>query len=273
MAGIVWTGQVNFTDTSDVGTTGVATLTLTPDIGVSNLPALVNGTPGLPPTLRNVTVNQVAYGTTPPASTWTQVSAGGAGAASVYDLVLYVNSGATGATGATTISAASDVSGTATNGYTLVYSSATSRWVMRGVQTGDIYSASTATAYAGSATQATLATITVPAQAFDWRPDVEGYATAVGANTKIDLACYTTSATTGDQVGYGPGATGNARPILLQRAFGAAIGAGTYGRIAAGSAATLYLVAKQVNGGVSESWSVSASSVNFSVKVNPIPWT
>ena len=274
MSGIVWTGQVNFTDSSDVATTGVATLTLTPDVGVSNLPALVAGEPGFPPTLRNVTVNQVAYGTTPPASSFTLITAGGPGTASVYDLNLYVNSGATGSTGSgSAISSASDISGTPTNGYTVVYNSSTSKWVIRGVQTGDIYSASTFTSYAGSATQTTLATITVPAQPFDWRPDVQGFARATGVNTQIDLACYLNSATTGDQVGYGPGTTSNFTPIYLHRAFGAAIGSGTYGRVAAGSSATLYLVAKQVAAGVSTSWSVSNSSCNFSVKVNPIPWT
>lgn len=269
MSGIVWTGQVNFTDSSDVATTGVATLTLTPDVGVSNLPALVTGPAGPPPTLRNVTVNQVDAGVALPASSFTST-----GTAGQYDLVLYVNKGATGATGTTTISAAADVQGSPTSGYTLAYSNALAKWVVSPALAGDIYSATTySTVSASVAAQATLATITVPAQPFDWRPDVEGYATATGgASSKVELGCYLNDAYTGNQVGYGPGVTGNASICTLQRAFGAAIGTGSYGKILAGTQATLYLVAKQVNTLSSgETWSVQGSSVNFSAKVNPVP--
>ena len=271
MSGIVWTGQVNFTDSSDVATTGVATLTLTPDIGVSNLPVLATGPTGPPPVLKNVFVNQIAYGTALPASSFAASSSGVAGE---YDLTLYVNSGAQGATGTTTISAASDVQGTPTTGYGLVYNTALGKWVVSATLAGDIYSTTTFSTVAASvAAQATIGTITVPAQPFDWRPDVDGYCTASGgASAKVELACLVNDAYTGDRVGYGPGVTGNASPITLQRAFGAAIGTGTYGRVLAGSAATFYLVAKQVNSLVSgETWTVQGSSANFTVRVNPIP--
>lgn len=274
MSGITWTGQVYFTDSSDVATTGVATLTLTPDIGVSNLPALVNGTPGLPPVLRNVTVNQVAYGTTPPASSFTLVSAGGAGTASVYDLTLYVNSGQQGASGSTAISSASDFSGTLANGKILVYNSSTAKWTVSSPATGDIYAPSSYSSYSGNAAQATLATLTIPAQPFDWRPDVAGFATATGtANTKVELLAQMTNPSTGgfDQVGYGPGVVGAAPPpIRLSRAFGQAPGSGSYGRVYAGSSCTVALLAKQV-ATTNDNWAVSGSSANFSVKVNPIP--
>lgn len=274
MTDIVWTGQVNFTDSSDVATTGVATLTLTPDIGVSNLPALVAGTPGLPPVLRNITVNQVPYGTTPPSSTFTLVDAGGAGVASTYDLTLYVNSGQQGPATAGSISTATDLSGTPTDKYIVVYNSATSKWVVSPQKVGDIYAPSSYSTYSGNAAQATLATITIPAQPFDWRPDVQGYAAPVGtANTKIELYSYLTNPSTGgqDQVGYGPGVTGAAPPpVQLMRSFGTPPGSGTYGKVPAGSAATLTLVAKQV-AVTADSWAVNSGTVNFSVKVNPIP--
>lgn len=275
MTGIVWSGQVNFTDSSDVGVTGVATLTLTPDIGVTNLPALVTGDSGPPPTLRNVTVNQVAYGTTPPASSATLITPGGAGTASVYDLTLYVNSGQQGVAGSFAIASATDLSGTLTNKYTLVYNASTSLWVVSPMLAGDILNITPVTgftSYSGSAGQATLGSLTVPAQPFDWRPSVEGFATPTGtANTKVDLAAYLTSPTTGDQVGYMIGQPGALPPTLsLQRSFGAAIGSGSYGRVSAGSAATLYFVAKQT-ATTSDAWGVAAASCSFSVLVNAIP--
>jgi hypothetical protein len=276
LTGIVWTGQVNFTDSSDVGTTGVATLTLTPDIGVTNLPALAQGDSGLPPTLRNITTHQVASGTTPPASTWTLVSAGGAGVASVYDIDIYVNSGAAGTSGSFTIASATDITGTPTNKYTLVYNTSDSKYHISPMLAGDILAITPVTgftSYSGNASQATLGSITVPAQPFDWRPSVEGFGTATStANTKIELAAMLNNATTGDQVGYAPGVqSATPPPLTLSRAFGAAIGGGSYGRVSAGSAATIYFVAKQVAVGTTDAWGVTAASCAFSVLVNPVP--
>jgi len=275
VAGIVWTGQVNFTDSSDVATTGVATLTLTPDIGVSNLPALVAGTSGLPPVLRNVTVNQVAAGTTPPASSWTLVTAGAAGTASTYDLTLYVNQGATGTSGSFTISTATDLVGVPASGYALVYNNSLAKWVISPMLAGDFYAPATYSSYSGNATQATIAVVTVPAQPFDWRPDVSGYFNATGtANTKVEIGCYLYNPITSnsDRVGYGPSfAAATPGPVTLVPAFGAAIGAGSYGRIPAGSAAQLTMVAKQVASGTTDAWAVSGSTASFAVRVNPIP--
>lgn len=273
MAGIVWTGQVNFTDSSDVGTTGVATLTLTPDIGVSNLPALVNGTPGLPPKLRNITVNQVTAGQTPSASTFSKVSDGGPGVASEYDLVLYINKGEKGDTGSTTITSASDVTGTLSNGYTIAYNSVQSKWLISPTLAGDIYAPTTYSSYSGNSNQATLATLQIPAQPFDWRPDVDGFALVnptSGASTKVELYALLNSTVSGDTVGIGPGVVGNGSLVSLQRAFGGTISStAAYGRVYAGQACTLYLVAKN-NGGY-DNWSITNTNVNFTVKVNPIP--
>lgn len=271
MSGIVWTGQVNFTDSSDVATTGVATLTLTPDVGVSNLPALVSGDPGLPPTLRDVTVNQVPYGSAAPASTWSLVTAGSPGVASVYDLTLYVNSGQQGPAGTVAISSATDLSGTPTDKYTLVYNSALAKWKVSPMLAGDIYEPSTISSYSGNAASAILATLTVPAQPFDWRPEVSGYAIAGGTvNTRVELNCRLNNSTSGDQVGYAPGVTGAAPPpMTLVRTTGPG-GSNVFGKVSAGSAATIYFIAKQT-AATTDAWNVNSSNCRFSVKVNAIP--
>lgn len=269
MTGIVWTGQVNFTDSSDVGVTGVATLTLTPDIGVTNLPALVQGETGPAPTLRNVTVNQVAFGSTPPASTFTQVSPG------VYDLTAYMNSGAPGVPGAFALSSATDLTGTLTNKFTLVYSTTDGKWHVSPMLAGDIVAVTPITgftAYSGSSSQATLATQNIPAQPSDWRPDVDGFATATGTvNTHVNVAVYLNSPTTGDLVGISESKTlASAGFLGLHRSFGAAIGSGSYGRVPAGQAAVLYFVAQQTNS-TPDAWGVAAAGCSFSTLVNPIP--
>jgi len=269
--GITWTGEVLFTDSSDVGTTGVATLTLTPSVGVSNLPALVAGNPGPPPTLRNVTVNQVSYGTTPPASTWTLVTAGSAGVASVYDLTLYVNSGQAGTSGTFTIAGATDFSGTPTNAYTLVYNSSTSKWAVSAQMVGNLFvpSSYTSASTSGTNSQSTLASLTVPSQPFDWYPVVHGQAVATGTvNTHVDLVCRINNSTTGNQVGYGRGVTGaTPPPTTLIPAFGSALSGG-YGLVSAGSAATVYFIATQT-ATTSDAWAVSNSTCAFTVQVQP----
>lgn len=275
MTGIVWTGQVVFTDSSDVGTTGVATLTLTPDIGVTNLPALVSGDPGLPPTFRNVTVNQVASGVTPPASTWSLVTAGGPGVASVYDLVLYVNQGANGLSGTFTISSATDMADAVTDRYTLIYSTVDSKWHNAAQRVVAVYPAPSFTAYAGNAGQATLSGFTIPQQPFDWHPVVlGGFACPVGTvNTHIDLAAYVNDPLTGDQFGYGPGTTGlNAPPVYIQAAYGGAL-TGSYAKVAKGVAANIYYVAKQTVPTISDAWSVpnTANRIGLTVGVVPLP--
>ena len=269
MAGVTWTGQVNFTDSSDVATTGVATLTLTPDGGWSNLPPLAAGTPGLPPTLRNVTVTQVAYGTTPPASSWSLVTAGGAGTASVYDLVLYVNSGAAGTAGAFSVSSGIDIVGTPTDNYILVFDTADSKWHWMPQLAGGLYAATSFTAYTGNAATATICTLTVPAQPFDWYPDVAGWATMNGtANTNVELACRLNNAVSGNQIGYGPGTPGAlTNNLFLVRAFGTPL-AGGFGKVTAGNSATFYFMARQT-AATTDAWSVS-SAAGFSVRTMPI---
>lgn len=275
--GIVWTGQVNFTDSSDVGTTGTATLTLTPNIGMTNLPALVNGLPGMPSDFRNVIVNQVTAGTTPPPSFLTLVTEGGPGVASVYDLTIFVNAGATGPATPFALSNATDLTGALTDKFVPVYSTTDHLWHVSPMLAGDIISVTPVTgftAFAGSGAQATLASLTIPSQPFAWRPDVGGYGLAqLGtANTRVDFFAYLNSPTTGDQVGYGRGVAGNLPPMVpLNRAFGAPTGATLpYGVVPAGQQGVLFFVAKQMNS-TADGWGVAAADLAFSVKVNPIP--
>lgn len=276
-----WTGTVTVTNGTDLST-GVAVLVLTPQGGVGNLPVLADGPPGLPPVLRNVTVNQIPYGQTIPAPSWTQVSPGGPGVASVYDLTMSVQAGQQGPTGTMTIGSATDLTGTATVGYTPIVSSlngTTPTFKYAGQLCGDSVNATTFTAASGNAPNQVLATVNIAAQPFDWRPNVSGQAIPSGtANTHVDLICRLNNQTSGDQVGYGSGITGAgsgtipAYPVSLNRGFGGAIGTGSYGRVSKGNSATLYFMTNQTAATV-DAYTCPTAGAYFTVKVDPIPGT
>lgn len=276
---ITWQGSITLSGAIDPLTYGVATLTLTPSGGASNLPALVQGDPGLAPTLRNVTMNQVSAGTTPPASTWTLITPGSTGVAPVYDLVLYVNSGATGSTGSSTnISSAPDVEGgppgSGTDGYTLYWVNADAKWkISAPKRTSGPFSvpnSSFAAAYNGNAGSYSVASIGIPAQPYAWRPVVRAGLYATGTiNTHVDLVCRLNNSSTGDIVGYGLGQTGvGPYPIILQSAFGASISSGTYGQVAAGASATIFLLASQT-ASTTDNWQTVNTNGYFTVEAMP----
>lgn len=275
-----WDGTVTVTNATDLNT-GVATLILTPAGGIGTLPVLADGAPGPPPIFDSITPNYVAYGTTPSTPTLTLVSAGGSGVASHYTYVFDVVAGAPGDTGTMTIADATDLEGTlgsATDGYTVKWVNADSKFKVVAQLCGDTFNTRTFAAYTGNAGAVTFATLTVAAQPFNWRPTVSGMGIPSGtANTHVDLICRINDATTGDQVGYGRGITGAgstgipAYPITLSEGYASTISGG-YGMISAGSAATFYFLATQT-ASTSDAWAIPTTSAYFQVKVNPVPGT
>jgi hypothetical protein len=209
----------------------------------------------------------------------TTVSGGGPGVASHYTLSFQVNQGPPGTPGSTTLAGATDanISGP-TDRQTLVYYASDSKWHNTGQLCGDTFQATVFTAASGNASPQTLATVTVPAQPFNWRPRVTGWAIPSGtANTHVDLRVLMNNATSGQQVGYGWGISGAgsgsipAYPIPCQQAFGGAISGG-YGLVNAGSSATFYFQAVQT-ATTTDSFSVPTTGMYFTVKVDPVPGT
>lgn len=273
-----WDGTVTLTNSTDLST-GVAHLLLTPSGGVGSLPVLAQGDPGLPPVIDSVTVTQIEAGVTPSPPKWTLVSPGGAGVASHYTLEIEINRGATGPATSFTIAGATDlITGSPSDQQIIKWSATDGAFRYAAQLCGDTYSTQAFTSYSGNSTAATLATITVPAQQFNWRPRVAGSAIATGTvNTHVDLVCRMDNATAGDQVGYGYGITGAGSagipdyPIQMNQAFGNAI-TGSYGVVAAGNSATFYMLAIQT-APTTDAWTVSNATCYFSVKVEPIPGT
>lgn len=264
--------------------TGVAYLILTPDGGYGVLPFFDDGAPGLPPVFDSMSLVEVepTDELPTPNPVVTVVSEGGPGVASHYTLTFYLHKGATGDIGTNEISTASDLDpsvplGVSTNGFTLSYNSGTGLWVPVSPKVGDVYvPASIAATSFTNAGSRTLATVNVPAQPWNWRPTAYASTVITGSSdTRVDLAVRINNATSGDQVGYCKGVAGSAPPpmTLIPCAPDSSSIPGSYGRVAGGSAATIYLRAEQ-KASSSNSWSTPSSadmSTTFWVKVDPTP--
>lgn len=276
---IVFDGQVKIINGFNPDT-GVAYLILTPDGGVGTLPFFADGDPGLPPVFDSITVTEVdpLVALPSPNPAVTVISAGGPGLASHYNLRFYIHKGDTGATG-NEISTASDLAaspalGVGTDGYGLIYRNSTSEFVATAQKVGDSYVPATiaSTAFDTTANR-TLASVSIPAQPFNWRPRVFGSSIITGSSdTRVDLVARLNNVASGDQVGYSKGVAGAAPPpyTLIPAAPAGSSIPGSYGKVLAGNAATVYLRAEQ-KAASSNSWSTPASpDTTFWVEVAPL---
>lgn len=261
--------------------TGVAYLILTPTGGTGTIPFLAQGLPGLPPVFDSITVEEVAAGDPLPTPNpvVTPVSSGGNGIASHYNLKFYIHGGSVGPAGANTISTSTDLAttpalGIGTNTYTLVYRSSDGLWVPTAQKVGNQYVPSAIGATAHDATpQRVLASITVPAQPFDWRPRVFAQTVVTGsADTRVDLVARLNDAASGDQVGFAKGVAGASPPtqtLIPAAPAGSAIPGG-YAKVLAGNAATVYLRAEQ-KAASAGAWSTPAApNTTFWLEVEPL---
>jgi hypothetical protein len=256
-------------------TTGAATLTITPTGGLGTLPALLEGQPGLPPVFRNVNFTQVPYGTALPSpnATWTLISPGGPGLAAVYDLNLWLNSGAPGAAGAFALQNATDLTGTATSNWTLIWNALTDQFLYAPLYIGKTYWPSTinsTSGYTSQGTPRTLCQISVPALPFAWYPVVTGQSVITGTvNTQIELSANI-GTTSGNQVGVGYGVVGqSSQTVVLQSSIPAG-STGTYGQVPINTSATIILSAIQV-ATTTDNWATSPSTTSFQLTPNPVP--
>lgn len=254
---------------------GAAVIIITPAGGLGTLPALLQGEPGLPPVLRNIIPTQVPYGTAlpSPAWSWTLISPGGPGVAAVYDLNVAINSGAPGASGTYSIAGSTDLSGSATNNWTLTWDALTDQFKYAPLYLGATYWPSTINNTSGFTAQNTARTLTqisVPALPFAWTPVMFGQTVVTGTvNTVIELSANLGSVS-GQQVGVGFGVTGQAsQTVVLQSGIPAGSASG-YGQVAANSSATIVLSATQT-ANTTDSWATSSVTTSFQLTPNPVP--
>lgn len=261
--------------------TGVAYLILTPNGGTGQIPFMAQGLPGLSPIFDSITVEYIDPDVALPSPNPVQtlVNPGSNGIASHYNLKFYMHQGEQGPPGENTISTSTDLDpsvtlGSGTNGFTLLYNSTTGLWVPSSQKVGNQYvpGAIDATAYTNTSTR-TLASVNVTAQPFPWRPRVFATTTVTGsADTRVNLYARLNNSASGDQIGFAKGVAGAAPPpmVLIPSAPAGSNMPGAHGRVAASTAATIYLVAEQ-KAASSNSWSTVASpDTTFWVEVEPL---
>lgn len=240
--------------------------------GIGSFPALVQGDPGLPPTFDTPTLHPLAYGdSTPDAVTFTLVTPATTTTGPVYHAEFWLHTGAPGADGTMTILDATDLTGTPTAKQILVVNSTADGMVFQAQKVGDRYIPATINSAPTGNAPYLLCQVSVPAQDFDWRPEVEGYCiiTGTASDVQVDLICRLNNASSGNEVGRAAGLPGINPPTHVLFSGPPPGSADSFDKISAGSAATIYLRAERQNG--TGSFSTSATTTRFKVRVQPVP--
>jgi hypothetical protein len=200
-----------------------------------------------------------------------QTSAGSSGVSSAYTLDFGIPQGEAGANGSSgPLADASDLSGTAAAGDTVVVSSTgPTAFEYMPFPWGKVYSAQSISNVSKTGTASgTLTSISVPPLSYDYYPICFAQSTISGTvNTAVDLKALLNDASTGNVLGDRNGVTGAASQTLTMiPSFGALL-TGSYGKVSSGSAAVMYLVA-QGTANTTDSWSTSNSK--FTVVAFPV---
>jgi hypothetical protein len=239
---------------------------------------MVQGDPGLPITIRNKTITELAYTDATAASVdFTLVTPGSGTVQPVYDVAFTLHAGPPGDTSSFDFLNADDLVGTATAGYSPAYTATGNSggpgiiWTPPKVG-GAYWPASISSTTSSDGAVRTLATASVPAFPFDWRPRAFGQSilTGTGADCTANLYARVSNATSGDIVASKFGLA-LSTPQDLSLIPGPAAGASTsLGKISANSGPTsIYLRAERQSG--ADSFSTSASTTSFYVEVVPLP--
>lgn len=269
----IWTGKVQIPKTYDP-TTKSAIILLGPDGGIADIPALVQGDPGQPATLDEaISFTALAYDdTTPDSASFTLITPGTVSTPPVYRLNLALHKGSPGADGTSSILSASDITGTATDGYIIAKKAGESKAEWVAAKVGGQYWPATISNTSGTDGQnRTLASVSIPAQPFDWRPRVFGQCIIAGTvNTRVDLIARLGNDTSGDIVGRAYGTAGATPPPAVLVSGVPAGSANTVGKVSAGSSTTIYLRAEQ-QASTTDPYTTAGVTTSFMVEVAPIP--
>lgn len=272
----IWTGDVRIPKTFDASTQA-AVIMLGPTGGIAEIPALVQGDPGLPPEFGDVLTVELAHDDPTPASvTFTEVVPGSATVRPVYDVEIALHRGEPGDAVDPAILDATDLFGTATNGYSLTYSSdadgaGNPGLVWTALKVGGLYYPTTIATTTGTDGQLrTLATVSIPAQPFAYRPRVGGQQIVSGTvNTRPHLIARL-DATNGEVVGRGRALPGVATQNIVMSAGVPAGSASDYGVVEANAAATIYIRAEE-QASTLDNFATTGSDGHFEVEVKPLP--
>lgn len=270
----IWTGDVRIPKTYDP-TTKSAIILLGPEGGIAEIPALVKGDPGQPAEIDTlISFTALAWDDpTADSATFSLITPGTDSTPPVYRLALSLHRGAPGDPGTFEVLAADDVTGTAVDGYMLTKGTASGEdvvvWAPQKVG-GQYWPASIANTSGSDGQNRTLASVSIPAQPFDWRPRVHGQAVISGtAATRVDLVARLDSDLSGDVVGRAYGQVGATPPTAVLVSGVPAGSASTVGLVAAGESATVYLRAEQ-QASTTDTYNTAGVTTSFMVEVCPV---
>jgi len=270
----VWQGEVRIPKTFDPSTKA-AVIMLGPPGGIAEIPALVKGDPGLPASIdTSIDFTVLAYDDpTSDSASFTLLTPATDTTPPVYRLELALHEGAPGSAGSNTILDSTDLTGTAVDGYVLAKTtvSGNNRVTYVAQKVGDQYWPASISNTTGTDGQnRTLATVSIPAQPFDYRLRVFGQAIISGtANTRVDLIARLNNASSGDIIGRSYGVVGATPPPNVLVSGPPTGSSSTAGKIPAGNAATVFLRAEQ-QASTTDAYTTSASTTSFMVEVAPI---
>lgn len=245
--------------------------------GLGAFPALVQGDTGPPPTLDTINFTALEDNDpTPDSASWLETSPG------VWQLTLLLHKGIKGDDGDTILDV--DDFGTPLAKKILIVNSTVDGFEYQTQKVGDRYvPAAVASAPSGNPNY-TLCSVSIPAQDFDWRPDISGQCiiTPTAANVRVDLVA---------RLDAGLGGTPELSGNIVGRSFGLAGSGGfgaattprsqvmsagppaaassTYDKVAANTAAVVYMRAERVAG--TGTFTTSSDTTYFNVRVRPIP--
>lgn len=271
----IWTGDIRIAKQFDP-TTKSAIILLGPDGGVADIPALVKGDPGQPATIdSSVNFTALAYDdVTADSASFTLITPGTTTTSPVYRLNLALHKGSPGPAATLTILSASDITGTATDGYYLTKTTVAgaNRVGFSAPKVGGQYWPASISNTSGTDGQnRTLCSVSIPAQPWDWRPRVFAQAVIAGTvNTRVDLIARLDNATSGDVVGRAFGQVGATPPTAVMVSGVVAGSASTVGKVLAGNAATIFLRAEQ-QASTTDQYTTSGVTTSMMVEVAPVP--
>ena len=237
-----------------------------PGSSLGNFPAIAKGDTGDAATLDStVPLTMLDYGDpTADSASLTALTP------TLSQLSLTLHKGAPGVNGTSTLDPTSY--GTPVAKKILVVNSTADGFVYQTQEVGDRYYPASASPAPSGYANFTLATVSIPAQAFDWRPQVRGgvVVTGTGPDVAVDLIARLGDEVAGNEVGRGFGLPGMSPPPHVLVA-GPPPGAGADSdRILAGVGPTIIYLRTEKQSGA-DYYTTTAAQTRFSVKVDPVP--
>lgn len=241
-----------------------------PSGGLGNFPALVKGDPGFAPTFNTPTLHALEHGDpTADSIAFTLVTPGTALAGPVYHCDVYLHKGEPGDDGTMVLLDASDLTGTPLAGRIMVVNSTATGMEFVAQKVGDRYLPASINSTPSGNANYTLCPVGIPAQPFDWRPEVVGQTVVAGTgtNVRVDLLARLSSEAGGNVVARCFGVASTERLMLCSAPPAGSNDA--FDRVAAGTAVTIYMRVERQSG--SDTFTTSASTTSCAVRVRPIP--